>query len=193
MNKPGRSFTVADIEEAERLYAETANPVYIALAIGANSNEPPFWALVAAQELAKQAQSASMSGNDRADRGAKLDAIHRAYFRIYEDQPDRTPSAYRSPSLRSVILAVLGYDGGADFSRYESQLKVLTNAWKEEAAGYEVNFQGNPENPRWRRIILEDGDAESSIPYAAIVENYWKIERLLGAATKHEEARSRKK
>lgn len=188
-----RDFTEADIVSAERLYRSTKDPAYIVLAIGANCNEPPFWALIAAQELAKKARSASLSGNDRADLGKKLDAIHRAYFRIYDNQPDRTPSSYKAPSLRSVILAVLGYDGGADISRHEGQLKTLTDVWKKEAVGCEVNFQGNPESPRWHRIILEDGDAESSIPYAAIIENYWKIERVLDAATKHEETRSRKK
>jgi hypothetical protein len=173
-----RDFTPADISNAEALYEKTGDPIYIALAIGAESAEPPFWAMTAARDLARKAEGAAANGNSRILRGKRLDAMVREFFRLYDEVP--YDPDYVPPSLLAVIRNVLEKEGLVpDKTEYESQRKGLEVAWRAEAKGFELDPAGVPENARWRRMVREWGDQHTDFPYGVALDNPWKFARLL--------------
>ena len=181
MPRKVREFTAADVADAEKLYRITGDLTYIVLAIGDNCAEPPFWALVEAQTLARRAKSASLGGNDRAKWGVRLDAMFWEFFH----QRDKVPLAdpYTPPSPGSVARTILANEGiTSEREEYESSLKGLLAAWKREAKGHHINGEGLPENARWQRMLRAWGDKNSPFPYADALDNMWKLERMLREA-----------
>ncbi len=180
-----RAYTAADVADAEALYKKSGNPMYLVLAIGENCMEPPAWALFEAQALTKSAKSVSLSGNDRAKWGERLDAMFREFFRQRDELG--IGRDYAPPSIGSVARAVLAKEGVTPAKHeYESLHKGLVAAWKLEADGHDINGEGVPENARWHRIVREWGDENSPFPYAHILNNLWKLDRLMKLAERHE-------
>lgn len=97
-----RAHTPDDITNAQARYAESRNPMYLVLAIGAQSDNPPQWAMEEACRLAWQAGGAAQKGNDRVKRGEMLDDVAREFFRQKESKPLGAP--HTPPSLRSVVI-----------------------------------------------------------------------------------------
>jgi hypothetical protein len=180
MTKPRqRQYSQADIANAESRYAETSDPMFLALAVGARPDKPPLWVIEACAKLFDEV-SVNADRGDRRKMGRRLDEMWRFFIgaqgqRKYDEkgQLDRV----EAPPLAAAVRHALSVVDAAkpDDAWYESGASNLQQAWRRERSeplpppftDPEL-FDDFPMTPRGLRIFQEWGDAEFGKPYSKV-------------------------
>lgn len=159
-----------DVQDAEARFAETGDPLYIALAIGSLPHQPPRWAVEEAIKLRELAAVRTAKGYNPDADGELLDDMVRTFFAIEDvarDKEGYSASSYRAPSLDQVIRAVLLAEGLQPGSAaFAARSRALRRRWEEEAStvrGEEMEPCGVPATARYRRLLGEWGDNQQGL------------------------------
>ena len=175
---PARRYKPSDIDEAARKYADTQDPMYLVLAIGALPHKPPLWALEECARLVDETSRNAQRGNNPQRTGRLLDEMCRFFICTPENYrkvankrfvSDAAPPV--SEAVRYALRAVVGLT--KDDASYASAARVLQREWDEEVEFAEIPpgfedtevFEGMPYTRRLVSILMEWGDEQIGHEY----------------------------
>lgn len=169
-----RASDVVDPEapDLKRLWIETSDIKYPAMAVGRWPVDPPPWAVLACYAEHHRWQQRAAHGNTGDRDGAVLDEVVRVYFRLEDEARERIgyqPSSYKSPARSRVIaIALLHIEGlHPESETLRSRLVAIERRLNEEVQLEGVTERGADgayRTARYERLLLEWGLTEIGGP-----------------------------
>lgn len=161
-----------DAPDLKRLWVDTGEVRYAAMAIGRWAADPPPWAMIACYAEHQRWKRGTSKGYNKEGDGAVLDEIIRVYFRLEDEArvlAGYRPSTYKPPAQNMVVaLALLSAEGLLPDERtFRARFKAISTRLmeEEEEQGFpDRASDGARMTKRYKDMLQEWGAKEVGAP-----------------------------